>query len=364
MSDPDQSRSSDKKQNDQEKLWHDLEIDFRLEAFKFPDNKIYGIVKVIPESSRRLIKKLILVVNKRTEIDFHVSYDSIAASGFNTNTKDPSAYIKAVPNNKKWSQEPKLSRQCYFHFTGEIFALSPTISFTWPDKEENPKADLIVKWFHLGDKTAHKYIMYLDDIRQKQIEDEFHICIKGFESGKSHTFQLVAKILNGKETYRSDLMEFTVPTQDSSKNQGIEFITVTNELPPPNLPIVLPTDDDITSDVVENNKVPSRKPSLVPKERSHEPSPVLEKQTRRPPSVSEEQSRRSSSVPEEPPKNDNIMYTCCKCSPHKGFPGIEHYFKNISHIIPTSPKSLINGNRKPIPFIEKTDDDGNDVVVS
>ncbi|CAF1471707.1 unnamed protein product, partial [Adineta steineri] len=307
MSDSDQSRSSNKKQNDQinEKLWNDLVIDFHLEAFKFPDNKIYGIVKVIPESSRRLIKKFILVVNKRTKIDFHVSYDSIAASGFNTNTKDPSAYVEAIPHNTKWSHEPKLSKNCYFHFTGEVFALSPTISFTWPDKEENSKANLIVKWFHLGDKIAYKYIMYLDDIRQKQIEDEFHICIKGFESGKSHTFQLVAKLLNGKETYRSDLMEFTVPRQGSSDNQETEFITVTNELPPPNLPIVLPTKDDKTSDVVENNKEQSRKPSPVLKERSREPTPVQEEQARKPSSVSEEQSPQPPSVLEEPPKSDH-----------------------------------------------------------
>ncbi|CAF1470782.1 unnamed protein product [Adineta steineri] len=355
MSDLDQSRSSNKKQNDQinKKLWNDLVIDFHLEAFKFPDNKIYGIVKVIPKSSRGLIQKFILVVNKTTEIDFHVSYDSIAASGFNTNTKDPSAYIKAIPNNTKWSQEPKLSKNCYFHFTGEIFALSPTISFTWPDKEENPKANLNVKWFHLGDKTAHKYIMYLDDIRQKQIEDEFHICIKGFESGKSHTFQLVSTILNGKETYRSDLMEFTVPTQGSSKNQENEFITVTNEVPPPNLPIVLPTKDDKTSDVVENDKEQSRKPSLVLKERSREPPPVLEEQARKPSSVSEEQYRRSSSVQKEPSNSDHIMYTCCNDSPHEEFPGIEHYLKNIGDTIPTSPKSLINGNKQFISSTEK-----------
>ncbi|CAF1292134.1 unnamed protein product [Adineta steineri] len=223
MSDPDQSRSSNKKQNDQtsEKLWNDLEIDFRLEAFKFLDNKIYGIVKVIPESSRRLIKKFILVVTRITEIDLYVSYDSIAASDFNTNTKDPSAYIKAIPHNTKWSYEPKLSKNCYFHFTGEVFALNPTISFTSSDNEENPKANLNVKWFHLGDKFAHKYIMYLDGvdiqyIRQKQIEDEFHICIKGFESSKNHTFQLVAKSSNGKETYRTDLIEFEVPDQELS----------------------------------------------------------------------------------------------------------------------------------------------------
>ncbi|CAF1449968.1 unnamed protein product [Adineta steineri] len=349
MSDSDQSRSSNKKQNDQinEKLWNDLVIDFRLAALRFPDNKIYGIVKVIPESSRRLIEKFTLVVNKTTEVDFYVNYDAIAASGFNTRIKHPSAYIKAIPNNKNWLNKLKVSHTCFFHFTGKVFALSPTISFSWPDKKEKPKANLIVKWFHLGDEVAHKYIIYLDGvdiqyIHQKQIEDVFYVSIESFESGKNHTFQLVAKSSKGKETYRSDLMEFKVPENDSYKNQDMEFITVTNELPPPNLPIVLPTKNDITLAITDNSQEESRKPSLKPKEQSLEPP----------------------SVPEEPPKNDNIMYTCCKCSPHKEFPGIEHYLKNISHIIPTSPKSLINGNRKPIPFIEKTDDDGNDVVVS
>ncbi|CAF1440483.1 unnamed protein product, partial [Adineta steineri] len=116
----------------------------------------------------------------------------------------------------------------------------------------------------------------------------------------------------GKETYRSDLMEFIVPEQDAFKNQETEFITVTNELPPPNLPIVLATKDDIISDVVGNQ-----------------------------------------------------YHICCNDSPHKEFPGIEHYFRNISNIIPTSPKSLINGNKKSVSFAEKTnDDDDDDVVIS
>ncbi|CAF1468669.1 unnamed protein product [Adineta steineri] len=364
MSDPDLSRSSNKKQNDQinEKLWNDIEIDFRLEAFKFPDNKIYGIVKVIPESSRRFIEKFILVVNKRTKIDFHVSYDSIAASGFNTNTKDPSAYVKAIPNNKKWSQEPKLSD--YFHFTGEVFALSPTISFTWPDKEENPKADLIVKWFHLGDKTAHKYIMYLDDIRQKQIEDVFYVSIQGFESGTSHTFQLVAKLLNGKETYRSDLMEFKVPERDSYKNQETEFITVTNELPPRNIPSIPLIENDKTSAENVNNKQQCRESSSVSREQTRKPSAVPKERSRKPSVTPKEQSPKPASLPEEPPKSDNKMYTCCNDSPHEKFPGIEHYLKNIGDTIPTSPKSLINGNKKSVPPKEKTNNDDDDVVMS
>ena len=37
-----------------------MRIDFRLEAFKFPDSKIYGMVDIIPESSRQLIKTLVV----------------------------------------------------------------------------------------------------------------------------------------------------------------------------------------------------------------------------------------------------------------------------------------------------------------
>jgi len=52
----------------------------------------------------------------------------------------------------------------YFFFTGEVFALSPTINFDWSNNEEDSQAKLIIKWYHIGDKNAHKYILYLDDI--------------------------------------------------------------------------------------------------------------------------------------------------------------------------------------------------------
>jgi hypothetical protein len=37
-----------------------MKIDFHLDAFKFPDNKIYGIINIIPESSRKLIKNFVV----------------------------------------------------------------------------------------------------------------------------------------------------------------------------------------------------------------------------------------------------------------------------------------------------------------
>ncbi|CAF4305539.1 unnamed protein product, partial [Rotaria sordida] len=41
---------------------------------------------------------------------------------------------------------------------------------------------------------------------------------------------------DGKETYRSDLREFTVPGKESIDDASTEFITVSNEPPPPDLP--------------------------------------------------------------------------------------------------------------------------------
>ncbi|CAF1481241.1 unnamed protein product [Rotaria sordida] len=229
------------RQDDYEKLWEDLQIDFRLESFKFPDDKIYGTINIIPESSRKLIKKFVLVIDRSKRIEFDPHYENLSASGFNTNRKKSSAYIEAIPNNTKWAREVKISKDCCFYFTGEVFVLSPTINFKWSDDEENPKPNLIIKWYHIGDKNAQQYILYLDDakiryIHQKQVEDSFYTSICGFECGQKHTFQLAARLNNGKETYRSDLREFTVPGKESIDDASTEFITVSNEPPPPDLP--------------------------------------------------------------------------------------------------------------------------------
>ncbi|CAF3845606.1 unnamed protein product [Rotaria sp. Silwood1] len=224
-----------------EKLWQDLQIDFHLEALKFPDNKIYGTIHIIPESSRKLIKKFVLVIDELKRIEFDPYYENLAASGFNTNRKNSSAYIQAIPNNATWAREDKRSKVSHFYFTGKIFALSPSISFKWSDDDKNSKPNLIIHWYHIGDQKAQRYILYLDDeeiqhIRQKQIEDSFYVSISNLEPGNNHTFQLAARLNNGKETYRSDVIEFTVPDKESIDNDNQEFITVSNEPPPPDLP--------------------------------------------------------------------------------------------------------------------------------
>ena len=40
-----------------DELWEQLKVDFQLEAVGFPDNKIYGRIQVVPNSSRTLIKE-------------------------------------------------------------------------------------------------------------------------------------------------------------------------------------------------------------------------------------------------------------------------------------------------------------------
>ena len=49
--------SMEKSLSEDEKLWQNLKIKFRLEGSAFPDNKIFGIIDVEPESARRLIKQ-------------------------------------------------------------------------------------------------------------------------------------------------------------------------------------------------------------------------------------------------------------------------------------------------------------------
>lgn len=45
-----------------------------------------------------------------------------------------------------------------------------------------------------------------------------------------------SSILDGKETYRSDLIEFIVPNRDQINDDNTEFITASNDPIPLNLP--------------------------------------------------------------------------------------------------------------------------------
>lgn len=47
---------------------------------------------------------------------------------------------------------------------------------------------------------------------------------------------MVLLFKDGKETYRSDLIEFIVPDKRSKMDKESEFISVFEEIPPPNLP--------------------------------------------------------------------------------------------------------------------------------
>ncbi len=76
---------------------------------------------------------------------------------------------------------------------------------------------LLIRWDHIGDKYAHRYVLYLDGIeiqvvglfnrkfltndfrfvfkiRQNLIDDEFHVKIEAFEPGEKHTFQIASRL--------------------------------------------------------------------------------------------------------------------------------------------------------------------------
>lgn len=52
-----------------------------------------------------------------------------------------------------------------FYFTGEIYALNPTISFKYVDKI----IILVIKWCHIGDDNAQKYTLILNDMEIKHV---------------------------------------------------------------------------------------------------------------------------------------------------------------------------------------------------
>jgi len=73
---------------------------------------------------------------------------------------------------------------------------------------------------------------------------------------------------------------------------------------------------------------------------------------------------KDNSLPPEkkPNGNNKNIYTCCKDAPHDVFPGIEHYFNNISkQSLP--PKQTSTKDQKAI-FSDETDDDDADLITS
>jgi outer membrane biosynthesis protein TonB len=114
-----------------------------------------------------------------------------------------------------------------------------------------------------------------------------------------------------------------------------------------NLSALVATKDDIVQEdfhEIEPKKEPTPDPNHLPKPKE-EPKP----------------DHNHLSKPKEEPKPDPIhiskpkqhpkTYTCCNNTPHKTFPGIDHYFKNI-------PKRLSSSEAS------SGDDDDNDVVVT
>ncbi|CAF2482524.1 unnamed protein product [Rotaria sp. Silwood2] len=138
-------------------LWKKLKIEFLLDHPVFPDNVIYGNIKVDPESAQHMIKKFIfsideddilhyiflqLVVDGSNETDFDSKYRYISARGFDPTQKEISVRIDAEPKDSKL----------------------------------NPKESNTV-------------------IRNPTIADAYKVCLKRFDAGPKsteHTIQIVA----------------------------------------------------------------------------------------------------------------------------------------------------------------------------
>ncbi|CAF2307095.1 unnamed protein product [Rotaria sp. Silwood2] len=203
------SRQQNEKSNNE--LWKKLKIEFLLDHPVFPDNVIYGNIKVDPESAQHMIKKFIfsideddilhyiflqLVVDGSNETDFDSKYRYISARGFDPTQKEISVRIDAEPKDSKLN--PKESNTVNFSIVRKIFSFTPTASIKWTD--ENSKPDLIIQWSHLGNPVVKKYILILDKkeinyIRNPTIADAYKVCLKRFDAGPKsteHTIQIVA----------------------------------------------------------------------------------------------------------------------------------------------------------------------------
>jgi len=155
---------------------------------------------------------------------------------------------------------------------------------------------------------------------------------------------------DGKETYRSDLMEFTVPDKESIDKDNIEFITVSNEPPPNDLPAYIATKEDKTEEEFDQNKKTNKEldQNEKPKEEFDQNKKTKEKVLDQDKSQLLLEQMIKQTKTKKKKKSNSKIYTCCDNAPHDIFPGIEHYFNNIMNKLPSS---------------EEPEDDDDDVVI-
>ncbi|CAF3709607.1 unnamed protein product [Rotaria sp. Silwood1] len=103
-------------------------------------------------------------------------------------------------------------------------------------------------------------------INQESITDKMTLCIhNNFECGTKHNIRIKAKRKNGTETYRSDLIYFTVPSVEEKQNG--EYIYIRNESIPPTIQGVITSDEDTDEEQPEpqRNKFKERALELLQK---------------------------------------------------------------------------------------------------
>ncbi|CAF3292520.1 unnamed protein product [Rotaria sp. Silwood2] len=213
----------------EERQWKDFRINFHGEAAEFPNNKFYATINIEPETARLLISKFLLIVKNCCRAEFPSSYQCISAAGFDVTNENNQIKVRveAIPSNDNWKSTKKQSELCSFLFIGKTLTLNPIIHFNCT---EDPSIfNVNIKWYHIGDDYAHKYVIHLDGkeiqyIKQSSIAEEMQVCIHDFKHDEEHTLQIIAKlksILVRKEDTKNDV---SVPERNLFKERALELL--------------------------------------------------------------------------------------------------------------------------------------------
>ncbi|CAF3820725.1 unnamed protein product [Rotaria sp. Silwood1] len=294
-------------QDNSDRLWKDLEINFTLENSVFFDNKIYGTVEINNEEARELIQNFVLVVDNSIRVEFNANFQNILASGFDPIKGNTLVHIEAIPKNTKmWIKKSEIRE---FSILRKHSSLAPTIMFKKEKNDSTP--NVIVRWCHLGDSIAQKYILVLDDkeiiyIRRPSQSDAYKVCIEHLKPDKEtrHTIYIMARLNNDEETYRSDPIRFTVPDEVNQKNSQVIEVYVEKYA------------NQFSKERKNQKQDKDKKTSSISGNQQHTPKTMRPIPSQQPP---ENSNRRSETVCTD-------FCGCCD-APHETFPGISHYFK-------------------------------------
>ncbi|UJR26317.1 hypothetical protein I4U23_007655 [Adineta vaga] len=209
------------------KLWDTFSIELKHAIPRSPYNKVYATINVEPDYARELIDKFKLRVDNIVRGEFSRYNRDISLSGFPVEKgKAIAVLVEAISIKTNETMTNKQSNLCKFHFTEYGIGINPLICFQWNENKVKPIVTIV--WDHIGDHCAPKYSIYLNDkeiqhINNESIHEHIKVYLHNLQSGTKHVIQIIAKLSNGTETYRSDRIEFSVP-----KNESKQIAPITN----------------------------------------------------------------------------------------------------------------------------------------